>query len=410
MVSVAADSAKCGALREELVGELRDLGALRSSPVEDAFRAVPRHLFVPEVPAAEAYAAEQAVVTKRDDLGVAVSSVSAARIQAFMLEQADIRPGMRVLEIGSGGYNAALIAELVGGSGEVTTLDIDPEVVGRARGLLGMAGYGHVRVVLGDGALGAPGSAPFDRVVVTAEAAEIAPAWVGQLRPDGRIVVPLRMRGLTRSVAFQRDGDGLVAEDYEVCGFVPMQGSGARAQRLVVLRDDGDRQVGLRLEPELRVDPELVRAALSGDRAESWSGVTLPPGESYADLELWLATALDGHALMTATRQARDHGVVDAWSRGGVAALLDTDGRSFAYLALRPADPEGTEYEFGAVGHGPRARQVADALASAVRSWDPAARAVLRAYPASTPTEQLSGRVLDGTAYRLTISWPAQRS
>jgi protein-L-isoaspartate(D-aspartate) O-methyltransferase len=166
---------------------------------------VPRHLFAPGIPLEEAYAPDR-VVTKRDENGVTVSSVSAPQIQAAMLEQAGLGPGMKVLEIGSGGYNAALAAELVGPSGQVTSTDIDPEVTSRTRQALTQAGYGRVEVVLGDGEHGWLPRAPFDRIIVTAGAWDIPPAWTDQLADDGRITVPLRMRGLTRSVALERDG------------------------------------------------------------------------------------------------------------------------------------------------------------------------------------------------------------
>ncbi|EFC78920.1 hypothetical protein [Parafrankia sp. EUN1f] len=86
-------------LREELIRELRELAAIVTREVERAVRAVPRHLFVPELRVAEAYAAERHYVTKEDELGISVSSVSAARVRAMMLEQAQIRPGMRVLDV-----------------------------------------------------------------------------------------------------------------------------------------------------------------------------------------------------------------------------------------------------------------------------------------------------------------------
>lgn len=81
--------------------------------------------------------ADDVVVTRRDEHGKAISSVSAPWLQAVMLEEAGLGPGQRVLEIlGSGGYNAALMAELVGPTGEVTTVDIDPHVTARARRFL----------------------------------------------------------------------------------------------------------------------------------------------------------------------------------------------------------------------------------------------------------------------------------
>ena len=150
-----------------------------------AFQAVPRHLFVPHAPLDRAYA-DDVVLMKRNEAGIAISSVSQPSIVALMLEQAGIRSGDHVLEIGSGGYNAALMRELAGPKGSVTTVDIDPEVTDRAREVLTAAGYDDVRVVRADGEFGVPEGAPYDRIVVTVTAWDIATAWIDQLRPGGR--------------------------------------------------------------------------------------------------------------------------------------------------------------------------------------------------------------------------------
>jgi protein-L-isoaspartate(D-aspartate) O-methyltransferase len=302
--------ARAAELRTGLVGELRSLGAVRSEPVERAVITVPRHLFLPEVELEEAYKAEFALTTKRDQDGAAVSSVSAVRIQAFMLEQAGVEPGMRVLEIGSGGYNAALIAELVGEAGEVTTVDIDPDVTDRAARLLATAGYGQVRVVTADGADGVAAHAPYDRIIVTVEAADIAPAWTSQLTPSGRMVAPLRVRGLTRSVALKRQDRSLIGISYELCGFVPMRGAAASGQQLAVLHDDDGEQVALRVDDGPDADTRALTTALRGPAWHEWSGVLAAPGTPFDDLDLWLATVLPGYAVLVATRQARDQGIV----------------------------------------------------------------------------------------------------
>ena len=110
-------------------------------PVVAALRTVPRHLFTPGVPLARAY--ENApVVIKADERGAGLSPVSAPGAIAGMLAQLDVRPGESVLEIGSGGYQAALLRELAGPHGSVTTLDIDP---GRHRPRPGLPGPGRVR-------------------------------------------------------------------------------------------------------------------------------------------------------------------------------------------------------------------------------------------------------------------------
>ncbi|MGH3813578.1 MAG: methyltransferase domain-containing protein [Pseudonocardiaceae bacterium] len=163
---------------------------------------------------------------------MAVSSASAPGVVAGMLEQLDVAPGHRVLEIGAGtGYNAALLAHLVGAAGEVTTVDIDGEVVPRAREYLAAAGYRGVSVFCGDGEFGCAGHAPYDRIVVTAGAWDLPPAWVDQLAAGGRLVVPLRMRGLTRSFAFEREDRYCRSRSIEDCGYVPMRGAGGVAER-----------------------------------------------------------------------------------------------------------------------------------------------------------------------------------
>ncbi|MGH3811562.1 MAG: methyltransferase domain-containing protein [Pseudonocardiaceae bacterium] len=169
-VSTADVATQADALRVAMVAELRELGVIRSDGVADAVATVPRHLFAPGEPLEKAYAVKTILQTKRDERGMAISMVSAPDIQAMMLEQAQLRPGMRVLEVGSGGYNAALIAELVGETGEVTTVDIDPDVVDRAQRCLAAAGYEKVNVVLADAKGGVPEHAPYHRVIATTSA------------------------------------------------------------------------------------------------------------------------------------------------------------------------------------------------------------------------------------------------
>ncbi|WP_374216149.1 methyltransferase, FxLD system [Frankia sp. R82] len=395
-------------LSEQLVRELRELKAIVTPEVERAVRAVPRHLFVPEVPLEKAYAAEHHYVTKKDEHGVSISSVSAARVQAMMLEQAGVRPGMRVLEIGSSGYNAALLAELVGKDGEVVSIDIDPDVLDRARQLLPAAGYDEVILLRADGEFGAPQYAPFDRIIVTAGAWDIPPAWVDQLAPGGRIVVPLRMRGLTRSIAFDLDGDRLVARDYQLCGFVPMQGVGENRTSLVLLHGAEGEEVGLRLDEGQQVNAPALARALHQPRVERWSGVTVGGFEPFDNLDLWLATVLDGFVLLTAKPQARERGLVASVSPLGVATLADDD--SFAYRTVRPTSEERTLFEFGVYGHGPNADALADRLAEQIRLWDRDYRqdqARIEAHPLGTPAEELpAGRLIDKRHRRITISWP----
>ena len=144
-------------------------------------------------------------MTKRDAAGMPISSSSQPAIMAIMLDQLNLLPGHRVLEIGAGtGYNAALMSHIVGAEGQVTSVDIDPELAGRAREQLGGAGFGAVTVVCADGVDGCPERAPYDRVIATVGVADLAPAWLAQTACEARIVVPLDVRGTQLSVAFEQ--------------------------------------------------------------------------------------------------------------------------------------------------------------------------------------------------------------
>lgn len=118
------------------------------------------------------------------------SSASSPIMVALMLAALDARPGHRVLEVGTGtGYNAALLAHRLG-AGHVTSIEVDPEVAAQARQALSDTGYAEVGVVTGDGALGHPPGAPYDRIIATAAVRRIPYSWVAQTRPGGRVLPP----------------------------------------------------------------------------------------------------------------------------------------------------------------------------------------------------------------------------
>jgi len=212
------------AMNQAIVELINARGHLRSPAVEAAFAAVPRHLFLPGVPPEEAYR-DQAIMTKRVD-GMPVSSSSQPAIMAEMLEQLDVRPGHSVLEVGAGtGYNAALLRHLVGSRGSVVSVDIDPDIVAAARAHLKAAGCERVQVIHGDGGYGHPQQSPYDRIIVTVGASDVPPAWREQLKPGGRLVVPLVLVGVQASVAFVRRLDTLESVAVTCCGFMPMRGA-----------------------------------------------------------------------------------------------------------------------------------------------------------------------------------------
>src|SRR2546423_8559820 len=221
-------------LRNRLVDGLKAAGCLRTAAVEAAFRAVPRHLFLPDVPVGDVYT-DRAFPTKHAD-GKPISSSSQPAIMAIMLEQLALQPGQRVLEIGAGtGYNAALIAHIVGTGGCVITIDIDDDLVLTARQHLAAAGFDRVDVRGADGGYGHPEGAPYDRIILTASAWDITPAWFAQLAVGGRLVLPLSLRQVQLSVAFERRTDHLESVSVADCGFMPLRGAFAGSERVVPL-------------------------------------------------------------------------------------------------------------------------------------------------------------------------------
>lgn len=349
-----------------MLGRLAEMwGRSLADDVAGAMMVVPRHVFVPEVPLSEAYGLG-AVVTHWDGQGVPTSSVSAPGTVAGMLEQAQVRPGQRVLEVGAGtGYNAALVAHLVGASGSVTTIEYDADVADAARTHLTAYGADRVRVVTGDGTLGAAEDGPFDRILVTAGAWDVAPAWVEQLAPNGRVVLPLRLCGLTRVVAFERDGAGLRSVSVVEDGFIPMKGIGAMPEKNVPLGPGPD--LTLRIDDAQPVDPALMQA-LDSEPALEWTDVVAPWAWT-PEQDFWLAT-LPGFCRVFVNAEAVAAGRIprakDPWGAWGVYS-----GASLAYLAARQVG--GTDQmpmlQVGACGFGPDGADLARLLTGRVRAW-----------------------------------------
>ena len=134
--STGLDSTGLDDLRERLVDEVQRVSGVRDERIAAALRDVPRHLFLPHLPPPDAYL-DDAIVTKRDAAGQPISSSSQPAIMAIMLDQLDLAPGQRVLEIGAGtGYNAALMRHITGPEGTVVSVDIDDDLAAQARGHL----------------------------------------------------------------------------------------------------------------------------------------------------------------------------------------------------------------------------------------------------------------------------------
>jgi protein-L-isoaspartate(D-aspartate) O-methyltransferase len=283
------------AARARLASDLRRHGPPLSASVHAAFAHVPRHVFVPEIEPAAAYR-DEAFVIKCGPDGLPVSSSSQPAMMAIMLDQLGLEPGHRVLEIGTGtGYNAAVMSAVVGSAGEVVTVDIDPELVARARSSLLAAGFDTVTVKCADGGYGDPGGAPFDRVIVTAGAWDIAPAWLSQLDHGGRLVLPLAIRGIQLSVGLERAGEAWLSTSAWRCGFVRMLGAFAGPEEVIRLGEPSE--LAFQVSDGSEVDALGLWAALAGGDAYDESvAPELATVADVADLDLWLtmtATNLD---------------------------------------------------------------------------------------------------------------------
>jgi protein-L-isoaspartate(D-aspartate) O-methyltransferase len=210
-------------LRRQMVDRLRDTGVLVTPSVEEAMSRVPRDLFIPQV---DDYAyVDDAVIVKRSGDGTPISSASQPTMVATMLEQLQVSPGHYILEVGTGtGYNAALLAALVGDDGHVVSVELEPDLAESARRVLAQLGEQRVEIVVGDGRNGYQPRAPYDRIIITAGASRVMRPWGDQLVDGGRLVVPLvdyTGRGL--SVIFDKVGGELVRGAEVPCGFLPIR-------------------------------------------------------------------------------------------------------------------------------------------------------------------------------------------
>ena len=355
---------------EQLVSQLESSGCLWDAAVASAFRAVLRHHFLPGRPLDEVYE-DSAIMTKMGDKGVPVSSSSQPAIMGIMLQQLRLKAGHRVLEIGTGtGFNAALIAHLVGRDGQVVTVDIDADLCQQARANLASAAIEGIEVIQADGADGWPPAAPYDRMILTVSTTDISPHWLDQLVEEGILVVPLALAGpIQQSVAFVRRGDALLSSELTTCGFMPLRGQMAPPPPT---SDSGG------LEPWLQGPGQP-------------SGYDLPAQDLRAGFESWLA--LTQNAYFRPRLRAEDAPVFGLRGAAGAALVV----------------PEDDDYPVLIFGEGDGA---AAALAGAHRAWAQTRPQVdqlrIEAHPigGEAPTHA-SVRTVQRSNFRFTVTTPS---
>jgi len=218
----AVDEPDFPALRDKMVREQLAARDISDARVLAAMRKVPRHLFVPPAYRRQAYSDYPLPIGEGQ-------TISQPYIVALMTQHLAIRPGDKVLEVGTGsGYQAAILAEL---TDKVYSVEIKEDLAREAAALLGRLGYKNVSVKQGDGYSGWPEKAPFDAVIVTCAARRVPPLLFRQLGEGGRLIIPL---GGTRyyqtlTLVTKKNGKPEVRQVLDV-RFVPMTGDAERRQ------------------------------------------------------------------------------------------------------------------------------------------------------------------------------------
>jgi protein-L-isoaspartate(D-aspartate) O-methyltransferase len=362
-------------LRLALVRKLRRDGTLHPGRMERAFARVPRHLFLPEVDLDYVYR-DTSIPTKLQ-AGEIISSSSQPAIMAIMLEQLAPRPGQRVLEVGAGtGYNAALLAEVVGEHGQVTAVDLDADTVHRARSALSSTGYARVRVEQTDGMAGFDECAPYDRIIATVGMGDIPLAWWSQLKRGGRLVLPLSMRGVMRAVGFRKDAAGrLVGTSIKPAGFMPFRGAHPLVQREV------------RVGPELGLyawfaaegsyaDTAQLYALLGAGFDDVATNVKLTRADYWSGLNLWIRGHQPDVFTLHADGALADSGPVASFLRHQWAILGARDRLSLglyadgeAALLGTPGDVTGEREAFQLVVRAFGGTRLAQRLTECTQAW-----------------------------------------
>ncbi|MCL6699745.1 protein-L-isoaspartate(D-aspartate) O-methyltransferase [Sphingomonas sp. NSE70-1] len=205
-------------LRERMVERQIAARGLDDPALLAAFRAVPREDFLSGDYADYAY----------QDSPLPIESgqtISQPYIVALTIYAAGIAAGCRVLEVGAGsGYAAAVIGQI---AGDVIAVERHRELVDLAQLRMRRLGYGNVRIVEGDGTLGWPEGAPFDAIVAAASGSHVPQSWIAQLKPGGRIVMPIgEAHAVQTLLKVTKHGDGSLShEDLGGVRFVPLIGA-----------------------------------------------------------------------------------------------------------------------------------------------------------------------------------------
>jgi len=202
-------------LREEMVRTQLISRGIKDPRVLDAMRLVPRHLFAGDTNLRSAY----------DDMALPIGegqTISQPYMVAIMTELLKLKGTEKVLEVGTGsGYQGAVIAEL---TKEVYTIERIESLADRAAETFRSLSYKNIHIKTGDGTLGWPEEAPFDRIIITAASPKVPEPLLEQIAMNGIIVIPVGSRFSQELLKITKTGRGLVQEYHTPCVFVPLIG------------------------------------------------------------------------------------------------------------------------------------------------------------------------------------------
>ena len=268
-------------LRERFVDMLYATQALKTPAVEEAFRAVPRHLFVdqfydfekspprlvkvnpdnPTTAQLKKIYCDDALVSHRNPHPT--SSTSQPSLVAQMLELLHLEPGMKVLEIGAGtGWNAVLLGRIVGSQGRVYSIDIQADVARRARCHSRRLGAENVAIITADGGHGYRRGAPYDRIVTTVACPDVSPHWMDQLKDGGALLITLQdIPGESSCLMplLRKEKDHLEGQVLGLPGFMVLQGKYGREAVLSAVARDRLARARAGRKPHKQIAPWICR-------------------------------------------------------------------------------------------------------------------------------------------------------
>ncbi|GAB4513506.1 MAG: hypothetical protein OHK0046_14270 [Anaerolineae bacterium] len=283
---------------EAMVAELRERGILTDPRLQAAFTAIPRHQFIPGTDLSDVYSPDKSIAVCYDMRGESTCSATMPTMIANLLSCLELEAGQNVLEIGTGtGYTAAIIKNMIGSEGRVTSLEIERDIVRMAQDNLQRAYVIDVNLVHVDGAEGYAPRAAYDRIVSTVGIWDIPPAWLRQLKPNGIIVAPIALDGLQVTGAFRLQSDGtLLCTSVMPSAFVYIRGSATPptmrkrigSTALTLISDEVDKIDSASMHLLLSSDHEQSILSRGLDKQEYWYGflpfmmMTEPPKSVFA--------------------------------------------------------------------------------------------------------------------------------